>query len=79
MIEVSQKTFKYLKLNILKNVPNERYFNFYLYSIFGVVVIITSPRRVISNECVLLADPSRALIQSSELWDEDKMNYFSSL
>lgn len=79
MIEVSQKTFKYLKLNILKSVPNEQYFNFYLYSIFGMVVIITSPRWVISNECVLLADPSRALIQSFELWDEDKMNYFSSL
>lgn len=79
MIEVSQQTFKYLKLKIFKSVPNEWCFNFYLYSIFGVVVIIASPKPVISNECVLSADPSRALIQSFELWDEDKMNYFSSL
>lgn len=79
VIEASQQTFKDWKLKIFKSVSNEQHFNFYLYSGFGVVVIITSARGVISNECVLLADPSRALIQSFELWDEDKMNYFSSL
>lgn len=45
VIEVSQQTFKYLKLKIFKSEPNEWCFNFYLYSIFGVAVIIASPRR----------------------------------
>lgn len=44
-----------------------------------MVVIIALGRQVISNDCVQLADSSRALIQSFELWEEDKMNYFSSL
>lgn len=34
-----------MKLKIFKSAPNEECFNFYLYSIFGVVVIIASPRR----------------------------------
>lgn len=64
VIQDSWQIPKYLKTKNMKGVPAELCFNFYLHSAFGVAAITASPRRVISKERVLSADPSRALIQS---------------